>query len=589
LLKFGFIFSIIAPELLWGAKGLIIMRKVFLTFLILAAASPCFAKYSGGTGESNTPYQIANVADLMTLANDANDYKRNFIMTADIDLDPCLAGNHVFTTAVIAPDMDNTNSDFDGFAFTGVFDGAGHQVTNLTINTAVENDYLGLFGAVSGGQIKNLQMKNVEITGSDSSECIGGLAGYNDGNICTCSSTGTVTVGYTGYYIGGLSGWNNDTISNCYSACIVTGGYVANYIGGLVGDNWNGNISNCFSTGAVNSGDNATSVGGLAGDNEDGNISNSYSTGIVTSGYAAYYIGGFVGDNLNGTISNCFSTGDVKSGDESIDVGGLAGNNESGNISESYSSCIVTCGYATCFIGGLAGGNRNGTISNCFSTGAVIGDDDSLYVGGLSGDNNGGNINKCYSAGNVTGGNASEFVGGLVGDNYNDGSISSCYFLNMSEPLNELGKPLTDTQMKLKASFIDWDFVGETANGYYDIWRLCNEGLEYPKLSWQYLPADIACPDGVAFEDLAELCSQWLFEEIPADASPTSGDGRVDFADFVLFANQWGITNGVKELYDFTEQWLKTGLPVCWADLSSDGQVNLADFTLMASDWLQGF
>ena len=83
-----------------------------MTLLILAAMNPCFAKYSGGTGEPNTPYQIANAADLMTLANDANDYNKCFVMTADIDLAPNLPGNQTFTTAVIARDINNANSIF---------------------------------------------------------------------------------------------------------------------------------------------------------------------------------------------------------------------------------------------------------------------------------------------------------------------------------------------------------------------------------------------------------------------------------------------------------------------------------------------
>jgi len=61
---------------------------------------------------------------------------------------------------------------------------------------------------------------------------------------------------------------------------------------------------------------------------------------------------------------------------------------------------------------------------------------------------------------------------------------------------------------------------------------------------------------------------------------PPGGNGIVNFADFTVFADQWGITNGVPELVDFTEQWLKN-----WTDRSvlrilpplpnGDGQVNL--------------
>ena len=117
------------------------MRKAVLAFLILALTSPCIAKYSGGSGEPNDPYQIANVADLLALADDVNDYNKCFIMTADINLDPNLPGRQVFTTAVIARDTENTNWDFDGNTFTGVFDGVQHKIINLTIDTnGIEND-----------------------------------------------------------------------------------------------------------------------------------------------------------------------------------------------------------------------------------------------------------------------------------------------------------------------------------------------------------------------------------------------------------------------------------------------------------------
>ena len=190
---------------------------MFLTLLILAAMNPCFAKYSGGTGEPNTPYQIANAADLMTLANDANDYNKCFVMTADIDLAPNLPGNQTFTTAVIARDINNANSIFDGNAFTGVFDGARHKITNMTINIGgVRKDYLGLFGDINSGEVKNLGLKNVSITGVENfepdSESMGGLAGYNAGIISNCYSTGTVSSG-TG--LGGLVGYNAGSISDC--------------------------------------------------------------------------------------------------------------------------------------------------------------------------------------------------------------------------------------------------------------------------------------------------------------------------------------------------------------------------------------
>ena len=72
--------------------------------MVCLVGLPAQAKYSGGTGEPNDPYQIATAADLIALGETPDDYDKHFILTADIDLDPNLPGRKVFDKAVIAPD-----------------------------------------------------------------------------------------------------------------------------------------------------------------------------------------------------------------------------------------------------------------------------------------------------------------------------------------------------------------------------------------------------------------------------------------------------------------------------------------------------
>ncbi|MGA2172338.1 MAG: GLUG motif-containing protein [Sedimentisphaerales bacterium] len=448
-----------------------------------------------GSGTPQNPYIIVDANDLGTIWYRPT---ANYVLANDINL----AG--ISWSMAVVP------------VFNGVLDGKGFCVKNLSINGA---GYLGLFGSIEGGSVKNLGIKNCTVSGSS-------------------------------WYVGGLVGRNySGTISNCYSTGMVSSsGYVGgDYVGGLVGENNGGSISNCYSMGTVSG-----------------------------SSYSSYscYVGGLVGFNEYGSIiSNCYSTGTVSG---SQFVGGLVGYGDYGNISGCYSTSTVS---GSSNVGGLVGEN-GGSISNCYSTGTVSG---SQFVGGLVGYNY-GNISNCYSTSDV---NGSSDVGGLVGEN-NGGSISSSYFLITSGPNNGSGTPLTDAQMKQQSSFVGWDFVGETTNGYEDFWRLCNEGLEYPKLAWQYLPGDIVCPDGVDISDLAELCKQWLFEEIPADLAPLGGDGTVDFADFAIFADQWGTTNDINTLLDFARQWLKVGLPHCSADINGDGRVDLKDLAALAGYWLTG-
>jgi hypothetical protein len=282
----------------------------------LALSSICFG-YSGGSGTPAAPYQIATKADLLALAVTTADYNKCLILTADINM-----GGEVFTKAIIAADT-NSSAGFQGTAFTGAFDGNGHKITNFTINGG---DYLGLFGQTnSGGSVKNLGLENFSVSGPSS-------------------------------YVGGLVGWNYGNISNCFSTGAVTGGDYSEYLGGLVGYNYGGDVTNCYSTGTVSGG---SLVGGLVGWN-DGSISNCYSKGDVAGGDYSYYLGGLVGWN-NGSISNCYSTGAV-GGSNSEAVGGLVGMNW-GTLTACYATGSVN---GVDQVGGLVGENNSGSISSSF-------------------------------------------------------------------------------------------------------------------------------------------------------------------------------------------------------------------------------
>jgi hypothetical protein len=409
--------------------------------------SPCFAKYSGGAGTADDPYQIATADDLLAMAADTDDYDKYFIITADIDL-----SDNSFTTAVIAIDTDD-----ELFEFTGDFNGNGHIISNLTINTNGAG-YLGLFGKIgSTGKIENLRLTNVKITCGDSSYYLGGLAGDNYGVISNCSSSGAIESGVDFGNAGGLVGDNEGDINNCSSSVAITCGYNPGLVGGLVGFNYDGNIIDSFSTGDVSGGNESAYVGGLVGLNANdnarirncystgkvmvaddseyvgglvgeniGNISNCSSTSAVAGGKGLWGIGGLVGDNLSrGVIKACSSTGDVNVEDDLQYIGGLVGENR-GSVSNCSSTGFVKSRAGADNLGGLVGWNNSGSIHDCCSTGTVSGGDDSYDIGGLVGQNEEGEVNNCYSTGSVTGGYGASDLGGLVGYNFN-GNVSNCY------------------------------------------------------------------------------------------------------------------------------------------------------------------
>jgi len=523
-------------------------RTIPFLIAVCLATLPVHAKYSGGTGEPNDPYQIATAADLIALGETPEDYDKHFILTADIDLDPNLPGRKVFDRAVIAPNNSpGPWSSFDGPSFTGVFDGQGHTIRHLTI---AGEDYLGLFGSLgdSRAKITDLGLEAVSVKGTQM--YVGGLAGRNGGSISMCHSAGSVVACA---YVGGLLGWNGGTVIQCHSTGAVRGIELGVHIGGLVG--WNdAEVTECYDTGSVSgtsrvgglvgennggcitashsdsmvSGDSDIgglagmnsekasivtshssgsvdandSVGGLAGRN-DGSMIHCYSTGPATGNNA----GGLVGLNW-GTVTRCHSTGPVRGTGLAVYVGGLVGQNNA-DLTQSYSTGSVS---ANEFVGGLVGRN-DGSILHCSSTGEVNGTD----AGGLVGLNwgvvtrcysrgavsgyscigglvgfNGAGVMQCYSAGMVSG---DWNVGGLVGNDkfcddrcYQSGFVAGSFWdIQASGQATSIGgEGKTTAEMQTAKTFLDagWDFVGDTANGTEDIWWI-DEGRDYPRLWWE--------------------------------------------------------------------------------------------------------
>ena len=82
-----------------------------------------------GLSES-TAYLIEDLADFDVFADPCNSatYWSSGVHTK-LTCDPSLTGR-TYTTAVIAPDTDNTNSDFEGIPFRGIFDGNNYIIEN---------------------------------------------------------------------------------------------------------------------------------------------------------------------------------------------------------------------------------------------------------------------------------------------------------------------------------------------------------------------------------------------------------------------------------------------------------------------------
>ena len=72
--------------------------------------------------------------------------------------------------------------------FTGLFDGQGQTIANLTIASTTQN--IGLFGTIaSTGEVRNLNLTNVSVNSSVNLQLVGTLTGTNAGTVNNVSAT----------------------------------------------------------------------------------------------------------------------------------------------------------------------------------------------------------------------------------------------------------------------------------------------------------------------------------------------------------------------------------------------------------------
>ncbi len=330
-----------------------------LTFLTATGAAATGSQ-GGQLKVNNAPYTLVySMAQL-----DAIDGVNGVTGATVTTYGPGTSGNYALAGNLDASAQTYSQS-LIGNRFSGTFEGLGHALSNLSINSTSVS-YAGLFSD-SSGVIRDLSLANLSLTGQAGQ--VGGLTGENEGTLIYVAAARTVA-NQAG------AGANANT-------------------GGIVGQN-QGLVKNATFAGNVsaNFADTNSSVGGLVGRNAD-------DTGTV----AAYIIG----SSSSGSVSGGYA------------VGGLAGVNNSFNnpayIDQSYSLAGVS-GHN--IIGGGLVGVNYATVTNSYAGGAVNGGGTSWYIGGLVGfEGYGiGSVATSYAFGGVSNAgqapDGSTNVGGLV-------------------------------------------------------------------------------------------------------------------------------------------------------------------------------
>ncbi len=260
-----------------------------------------FAKWEAGAIITGT--KIYNLNDLVRIKDNLDG---TYVLMNNIDCDG-------LALPLIGADSSS--------AFRGIFEGQGYTISNYTVSP---NQYMGLFG-YNTGTIRNLNVSDFSynITNANTSESVyvGGIVGYNDGNIEKCGVfNGDIYVSLPNERKGGLiAGESTGKINNCF----VSGNikieqpydiYRWAIAAGVVGSN-HGEIDSCFVDATVYAygyGRQYSTYGGYSNMGESALISGT--------------------NEKTGTIKNCVVMGSV-----------LCGNNRIGDISSRSDGSISNC------------------------------------------------------------------------------------------------------------------------------------------------------------------------------------------------------------------------------------------------------
>ena len=276
----------------------------------------------------------------------------------------------------------------DSSKYTGTFDGNGHTISGLYINSTAANT--GMFGRIgSSAVVKNLTLADSVIRSTKN--YTGAITGYIDdaASVTNCHTKNSVQVS-AAVYTGGITGYQDDTstLTRCSNAAEVTG---ANNVGGISGYNWSkssASLTDSYNRGSV-SGSNL--VGGICAQIYiGGTVSDVYNLGTVqaTGTAGTPTAGGITGVFRWGTIKSAYNAGIVKA----TAKGGVAGRLEASSSSRTVQNVFYSDEYEA--VGNLNGCTiQNGTATAKTSDGlkALTSED---LGGGFAADTNG--INSGY-------------------------------------------------------------------------------------------------------------------------------------------------------------------------------------------------
>lgn len=243
-----------------------LLLAVVMVWSLLPTAALAAGGELAGDGRADSPYQIADAADLMAFAAKVNE---------EGESDAC---------AELTANIDLTGKDWVpigntwGTPYSGTFDGKYFTAT-LALEVPEECEYsaAGIFGCLSGATIRNLRSEGSITTAESTEGCqyAGGIAGYADGSttIEYCRSNVSIEINSSEISgVGGIVGYvfGEPTISHCANYGDITSEAEGEMFcfGGIIGMSESQDlvtVSYCYNRGAVSCKNGYTYAGGLIG------------------------------------------------------------------------------------------------------------------------------------------------------------------------------------------------------------------------------------------------------------------------------------------------------------------------------------
>ena len=474
-----------------------------------------------GTGTLGDPYLVATSTDLQCVRDDATYWSASLLQTADLDFTALPAWSHG-----IGDGTDNGT----GTPFSGVYDGGGHSISGLTIQTASDANGVGLFERVSGNTaaIRNLTLTGASVTiTAPSTRYVGLLVGFAEGSVTldTLDVTGSITAGSTAWDVGGVAGYVTGELGVNIGTVTITGVDATVDIaltdggaraGGIIGTGQHLTIGHTTSAGTVTmrtlyggTYGYGYGAGGIASSVEWADLHDVGSSVAVKAGGA----GGLVGTITSTTVLRAWATGNVD-GEETI--GGLVGIAFDGSsIEQAHATGTVATQFGGSGVaGGLVGRVYGTAMTDVYTRGNVF----AGYAGGIVGAISTGTastLTRGYATGQIYSASYFHRHGGLVG--YTDmgatalAYVGTDFWSTTSGPRNADDKwttngvaGLDDTYLKAYGTFasggtdgnITWTAAWPIVDGWEDpatsenAWGICSTANDgFPFLLAEYATA----------------------------------------------------------------------------------------------------